>query len=128
MGTREKPQQRIPAHQNPPVEEENQTAEEEERASDTDGSPAAASESASQVADVLERESEPLQEGRALDSPVGPLPVRSLWAMAAFLAVAVAVYLAIWGVLGTLGLLLGWIPAAALGLFAAREVGRRVDA
>ncbi len=74
--------------------------------------------------DVLEREAEPLQRGEAIDSPVGPLPKRSLVAMAALVIVAVGVYLLVWALLGTLGLLLGWIPAAALGLLAAREVGR----
>ncbi len=81
--------------------------------------------STKQVTDVLERESEPLREGSAIDSPLGPLPVRSLAGMALMIAIAVAVYLIAWSGFGTLGLFLGWIPAAALGLFAAREYGRR---
>lgn len=81
--------------------------------------------SVGEVASVLDRESEPLQQGRKLDSPLGPLPVRSLAAMAAMVVVAVVVYLIAWALFGTLGLVLGWIPAAALGLLAAREVGKR---
>jgi hypothetical protein len=81
--------------------------------------------STTRVTDVLERESEPLREGNAIDSPLGPLPVRSLAGMALMIAIGVAVYLIAWSVFGTLGLLLGWIPAAALGLLAAREYGRR---
>ena len=80
-----------------------------------------------QVAGVLEREARPLQRGEAVNSPFGPLPKRSLAAMGLMLAVAVVVYLILWALLGTLGLLLGWIPAAALGLLAAREVGRRSE-
>ena len=128
MGTKEEQRQRIPADQEPPVEEENQIAEELERKEQEGDSERSANESAGEVADVLEREAEPLQRGRTLDSPFGPLPVRALFAMAAFLAVAVVVYVAVWGLLGTIGLLLGLLPAAALGLLAAREVGRRVDA
>jgi len=94
--------------------------EEEENNADRGGS-----EPAFPVTDVLERESEPLQRGDALDTPLGPLPVRSLIAMAAMLAVSVVVYLLAWALLGGIGLLLGWIPAAALGFLAAREVGRR---
>ena len=75
--------------------------------------------------DVLEREAEPFQRGDAIDSPFGPLPKRSLGGMAIMVIVAVVVYVAIWALLGTLGLLLGLIPAAALGLLAAREWGRR---
>jgi hypothetical protein len=78
------------------------------------------------LTDALERESEPLLQGDAIASPVGPLPVRSLTAMAVMVAVSVVAYLAAWGLLGTVGLLLGWIPASALGFLAAREVGRRV--
>jgi hypothetical protein len=75
--------------------------------------------------DVLEREAEPLQHGEAFDSPFGPLPKRSLGAMVVMVVVAVVVYLIAWALLDTLGLLLGLIPAAALGLLAAREWGRR---
>ena len=128
MGTKEEQRPRIPADQNPPVEEENQTAEELERAEQSGDSERSANESASDAADVLEREAEPLQRGRTLDSPFGPLPVRALIAIAAFLAVSVVVYIAAWALLGGIGLLLGLLPAAALGLLAAREVGRRLDA
>ena len=78
------------------------------------------------VTDAFERESEPLRQGNTLATPVGPLPVRSLIGMGLMLAVAVAIYFVAWGLFGTLGLLLGWIPAAAAGFFVAREYGRRV--
>lgn len=77
--------------------------------------------------DRLEEESAPLHEGEAIDTRLGPLPVRSMAAMAAMLLVAVVVYLVAWGLFGGVGLLLGWLPAAALGLLAAREVGRRAS-
>ncbi len=73
----------------------------------------------------LEREMEPLQEGETIDSPLGALPTRSLVAMGLMVAVSVAVFFIAWGVFGTAGLVLGWLPAAALGLLAAREYGRR---
>lgn len=82
-------------------------------------------ESKPKATDVLEREAEPLQQGETYDSPFGPLPKRSLGGMAVMVVVAVLVYVAAWALLGTLGLLLGLIPAAALGLLAAREWGRR---
>jgi hypothetical protein len=103
------------------------TAEELEREENAPPEPTAADQAAP-IAETLERESEPLQRGQTLDSPLGPLPVRSLAAMGVFVAVAVALYLILWALLGTLGLLLGWIPAAALGLLAARELGRRAEA
>ena len=84
-----------------------------------------AADSRDKATDVLEREAEPFQRGEAIDSPFGPLPKRSLAAMALIVVVAVAVYLLTWALLGTLGLLLGLIPAAALGFLAAREWGRR---
>ena len=46
--------------------------------------------------------------------------------MGLMLAVAVVIYFVAWGLFGTLGLLLGWIPAAAAGFLVAREYGRRV--
>ena len=68
-----------------------------------------------------------LQEQRkaAIDSPAGQLPVLSLVTIPVSVAVSVIVYLIAWDVFGTAGLLLGWIPAAALGFLAAREIGRR---
>jgi hypothetical protein len=77
------------------------------------------------VTDAFERESEPLRQGNTLATPAGPLPVRSLIGMGLMVAVAVAIYFVAWGLFGTLGLLLGWIPAAAAGFFVAREYGRR---
>jgi hypothetical protein len=84
-----------------------------------------AAETTGSLLETVERESEPLRRGDAYDTLLGPLPVRSLAAMGVMIAVAVAVYALLWALLGTLGLLLGWIPAAALGLLAARELGRR---
>ena len=75
--------------------------------------------------DALEREAAPLQEGETIDLPFGPLPVRTLRAIGVMLFVAVVLYFAFWGIFGTLGLLLGWLPAAALGFLAARELDRR---
>ena len=99
---------------------EDQTAEDLE-----EGTSAPTAEKSAGALDVLEREAEPFQKGEAFDSPFGPLPKRSLSAMAVMVIVAVVVYLIVWALLGTLGLLLGLIPAAALGLLAAREWGRR---
>jgi hypothetical protein len=98
---------------------------EEVEGEDSDAVQAPEAEEKDKGLDVLEREAEPLQHGEALDSPFGPLPRRSLGAMAVMVVVAVVVYLVLWALLGTLGLLLGLIPAAALGLLAAREWGRR---
>jgi len=75
--------------------------------------------------DALEREAAPLQEGETIDLPFGPLPVRTLRAIGVMLFVAVVLYFVFWGIFGTLGLLVGWLPAAALGFLAARELGRR---
>jgi ferric-dicitrate binding protein FerR (iron transport regulator) len=110
-----------------PQAKEQKTAEELERAENSPAAPTAAEQTAP-LMQRLERESEPLQRGEALETPLGPLPLRSLAAIGLFVAVAVAVYLVLWALLGTLGLLLGWIPAAALGLLAARELGRRAAA
>ena len=106
-----------------PEDVESKTAEEleqEENEHDNEGGTELSS-----VTDTLERESEPLRKGDALSTPAGPLPTRSLIGMGLMVAVAVAVYFVAWGLLGTLGLLLGWIPAAAAGFWVAREYGRR---
>ena len=106
-------------------EERVKTAEELEREENEPDRSAA--EPGVNVVEVLEREARHIRGGEALDSPLGPLPKRSLAAMGLMLAVAVVVYLILWALLGTLGLLLGWIPAAAGGLLAARELGRRSE-
>jgi hypothetical protein len=105
--------------------EEKSAEELEEEAGESGGSDSA---EVSRVTDVLDREAEPLRQGEALDTPLGPLPRRSLAAIAIFVVVSVCLYLVLWALLGTLGLLLGWIPAAGLGLLAAREWGRRQEA
>lgn len=104
-------------------QEEGQTAEELQD-QESDAEPTAA-EPKDKALDTLDREAEPLQRGDAIGTPFGPLPKRSLAGMAIMVVVAVVVYLLAWALLGTLGLLLGLIPAAALGLLAAREWGRR---
>ena len=95
------------------LEEEENKADEEPRAELSD------------AVGPLEREVEPLQEGETIDSPLGPLHTRSLVAMSLMVAISVAVFFIAWGLFGTAGLVLGWLPAAALGLLAAREYGRR---
>ena len=100
-------------------------ADEELEELDSDAVQPTAAESQDAALDVLEREAEPFQDGDAIDTPFGPLPKRSLAGMAIMVVVAVIVYLLAWALLGTLGLLLGLIPAAALGFLAAREWGRR---
>ena len=98
---------------------------EEPEGEESDAVRATAADSTADATDVLEREAEPFQRGDAIDSPFGPLPKRSLGGMALMVVVFVAVYFRTWQLLGTLGLVLGLIPAAALGLLAAREWGRR---
>jgi hypothetical protein len=105
--------------------EREKTAEELER--EENEPDRSASDTGAEAIEVLDREARPLQRGETLDTPLGPLPKRSLAAMGLMLAVAVVVYLIAWSLLGTLGLLIGWIPAAALGLLAARELGRRTE-
>ena len=102
------------------------SAEDLEAETEADRNPAGPS--VSKATEVLERESEPLQRGETLDSPLGPLPRRSLVGMALMVAIGAACYLIAWTLLGTVGLLLGWIPAVALGMLAAREYGRRAEA
>jgi len=105
------------------TDENEKTAEElEEEESKADEEPRAELDDA---VGPLEREVEPLQEGKTIDSPLGPLHTRSLVAMSLMVAISVAVFFIAWGVFGTAGLVLGWLPAAALGLLAAREYGRR---
>jgi hypothetical protein len=98
------------------------TAEELER---EESAPPRPAERGPGLLERIEREAAPLQEGEAIASRLGPLPVRSLAAIGAFVAIAVVVYLLCWSLFGTLGLLVGWIPAVALGLLVAREIGLR---
>jgi hypothetical protein len=67
-----------------------------------------------------------VQQGRKLDSPIGPLPIRSLAGIAAFLVAFMAVYLLAWAALGGAGLIFGWIPAAVVGVLALRAAAERV--
>jgi hypothetical protein len=106
--------------------ERKKTAEELEREESSPPQRSAAEQTAP-LLEAVEREAGPLQRGEAFDTRLGPLPVRSLAAIGVMIAVAVAAYLLLWALLGTLGLLLGWIPAAALGFLAARELGRRAE-
>lgn len=53
----------------------------------------------------------PLWEGRAISLFGGQVPLRALAALAVFLPVFVLLYLALWELLGNVGLVLGWIAA-----------------
>lgn len=89
-----------------------------------DDSPGAFDEGAGRVAE----EAEPLLDGKTVSSPVGPLPTRSLTAIAAFLVVFVIAFFALWGLLGGIGILLGTVVGAALGLGAMKLVADRSSA
>ena len=52
------------------------------------------------------------------------MPARVLIALGVFVVVFTVVYLALFGLLGGLGLALGWIPAAAIAFLAIQLVGR----
>ena len=52
------------------------------------------------------------------------MPKRVLIALGVFVVVFTVVYLALFGLLGGLGLALGWIPAAAVAFLAIQLVGR----
>lgn len=65
-----------------------------------------------------------LARGPELNLPIiGPIPRRTVVAVAAFIVVTTVVYLILWAVLGTLGLAFGWIVAALAGAFAVKRLG-----
>ena len=75
--------------------------------------------------DALERHSEPFLQGPEVKTPVGAVPGRSLVAMGAFIVIFCAVFFALWGLLGNLGIFLGIIAGAALGLGAMKLLADR---
>lgn len=64
---------------------------------------------------ALEHHAEPLLRGSEVKTPVGPVPSRSLVAMAAFVAIFCLVFFGLWALLGNLGIFLGILAGAALG-------------
>ena len=71
-----------------------------------------------------ENETSRLQEGPTVSMLGGAVPARVLVALGVFVVVFTVVYLALFGLLGGLGLALGWIPAAAVAFLAVQLVGR----
>lgn len=54
---------------------------------------------------------------------IGPIPRRLLIAVLLFVVVTTVVYLALWSLLGGVGLFLGWIPGVIAGLYAVKKLG-----
>ena len=75
--------------------------------------------------DALEHHAEPFLQGSEVKTPVGAVPSRSLVAMAAFIIVFCAVFFALWGLLGNLGIFLGILAGAGLGLGAMKLLADR---
>lgn len=71
-----------------------------------------------------ESETSRLQRGPTVSLLGGSVPARVLIALGVFVVVFTVVYLALFGLLGGLGLALGWIPAAAVAFLAIQLVGR----
>ncbi len=71
-----------------------------------------------------ESETSRLQRGPTVSILGTSLPARVLMAMGVFVLAFTLVYLALWGLLGGLGLALGWIPATVVALLAIQLVGR----
>jgi len=78
------------------------------------------------VASNAEAEGRKLMGGRKINFFGGPLPVRSLAAIAVFIAVFVVVWLLLWAVLGSIGLIFGWLIAALVGLVAVKLFADRM--
>lgn len=74
---------------------------------------------------ALEKHGEPLLEGSELKTPVGALPTRSLLAMAVFILVFCAAFFGLWAWLGNIGILLGILVGAALGMGALKLLADR---
>jgi sortase A len=64
-----------------------------------------------------------LAVGRGIPLFGGKVPISALAAVSVFLAVFLLAYLFLWGLLGVVGLTVGWIAAFFLGLIAAGLVG-----
>ncbi len=71
-----------------------------------------------------ESETSRLQQGPTVSILGDAVPKRVLIALGVFVVVFTVVYLALFGLLGGLGLALGWIPAAAIAFLAIQLVGR----
>lgn len=67
-----------------------------------------------------------LQRGQTVSLFGASLPVRVLAALGIFVLVFMLVWIALWGLLGGIGLALGWIPAAVVALLAIKLIGRSV--
>jgi Flp pilus assembly protein TadB len=74
---------------------------------------------------AADAEVEVLSRGRTIGFFGGELPVRAAWAIAVYVAVFMVVWMLLWAVLGGLGLAVGWLVAAAVGLLAVRWYTRR---
>lgn len=74
---------------------------------------------------ALEHHAEPFLQGSEVKTPVGAVPSRSLVAMAAFIVVFCVVFFALWGLLGSLGILLGLLAGPALGFVAMKLLADR---
>ena len=75
--------------------------------------------------EALERHGEPLLAGSGVKTPVGEVPSQSLLAMFAFIAVFCLAFFGLWGLLGTVGILVGIFVGAALGLGAMKLIADR---
>jgi hypothetical protein len=73
----------------------------------------------------LAKHGAPLLEGRELATPIGGLPTRSLLAMFTFVMVFCAAFFVLWALLGNLGILVGILAGAALGLGAMKLLADR---
>ena len=74
---------------------------------------------------ALEHHAEPFLQGSDVKTPVGAVTSRSLVAMAAFIVIFCAVFFALWGLLGNLGIFLGILAGAALGFVAMKLLADR---
>ena len=70
--------------------------------------------------DALEEHAGPLLHGSEVRTPVGGVPTRSLLAMAVFTAIFCVAFFGLWALLGNLGIFLGILAGAALGLGAVK--------
>ena len=75
--------------------------------------------------DSLERHGEPLLQGSEVNTPIGGLPTRSLLAMLVFVVIFCAAFFGLWAALGNIGILLGIVVGAALGLGAMKLMADR---
>ncbi len=73
---------------------------------------------------MADAEADSLQRGRTVSLLGASVPLRTLIAIAIFIVVFMLAWTALWALLGTIGLALGWIPAALLGVLAIRLAPR----